>query len=102
MSSKVISVFTLIFLPLFVEAIVGGNSVTDPHKYPWMVKVTAYFGLCGGSIISKNMVMTAAHCVRNKRGNVAKFAIISLGHSNLNSDKKIHKNCQVQLYVKFP
>ena len=31
--------------------------------------------------------MTAAHCVSNRRGNVAKFAKISLGHSNMNSEE---------------
>ena len=90
---KIVSVLTLIYLPLFVEAIVGGNDVTDPHQYPWMVQVITYrdydntFRSCGGSIISKTVVMTAAHCVRNKCGNVAKFAKIYFGHSNLNSEE---------------
>ena len=90
---KIVSFFTLISLPLLVEAIVGGKDVTDPHKYPWMVQVITYrdhdntFRSCGGSIISKTVVMTAAHCVRNKGGNVAKFAKIYFGNSNLNSEE---------------
>ena len=85
---KIISVLTLISIPLFVEAIVGGKDVTDPHQYPWMVQVIAYkaynnrYGSCVGSIISKTVVMTAAHCVRN-----TKFAKISLGHSDMNSEE---------------
>ena len=77
---------------MFVEAIVGGKDATDPHQYPWMVQVITYkdykeYGSCGGSIISKTVVMTAAQCVRNRRGNVVKFAKISLGHSNMNSEE---------------
>ena len=90
---KVISVLSLIYLPLFVEAIFGGKDVTNPHQYPWIVKIQSWFddpnqaGFCSGSIISKTMVMTAAHCVKKENGNVAKRTIITLGHSNSNSDE---------------
>jgi len=43
--------------------IVGGNEVT-PHEYPWQVGLfidDMYF--CGGSIISEDWVLTAAHCM---------------------------------------
>ena len=75
---KIISVLTLIYHPLSVEAIFGGKDVTNPHQYPWIVKIQSWFddsnraGFCSGSIISKTMVMTAAHCVKKENGNVAK------------------------------
>merc|ERR1712243_262102 len=43
--------------------IVGGNEVT-PHEYPWQVGLfidDMYF--CGGSIISEDWILTAAHCM---------------------------------------
>ncbi|GBN00988.1 Transmembrane protease serine 6 [Araneus ventricosus] len=46
--------------------IVGG-AVVNAHKYPWMVTVHADNGLCGGALITRQYVLTAAHCVTNKR-----------------------------------
>jgi len=47
--------------------IVGGNEAT-PHKYPWMASLFFTQGssgtyFCGGTLISDEWVMTAAHCV---------------------------------------
>ena len=44
--------------------IVGGVQ-TEVHEYPWQVGlVTGNSAIwCGGSIISKNYILTAAHCV---------------------------------------
>jgi len=41
--------------------IVGGT-VVEKGTYPWQVRLSLGGSLCGGSIISENWIMTAAHC----------------------------------------
>lgn len=46
-------------------AILGGKRVED-NRYPYQVSLQRdYTHFCGGSIISKTLVLTAAHCVDN-------------------------------------
>ncbi|XP_063918856.1 uncharacterized protein LOC135134166 [Zophobas morio] len=52
--------------------IVGGNNVTK-GDYPWHVALYTKNNkvlICGGSLISQRIVVTAAHCIANERGNV--------------------------------
>ncbi|KAF8777424.1 Transmembrane protease serine 5 like protein [Argiope bruennichi] len=45
--------------------IIGGAVVT-PYKYPWMVVVyKGYDSHCGGALITRQYVLTAAHCLEH-------------------------------------
>lgn len=44
------------------QRIIGGGP-TDPHEYPYQVALTYYdYFFCGGSLITRQHVLTAAHC----------------------------------------
>ena len=88
--------------------IVGGIVVVEPHMYPWMAGLVYESNafsdvslnvsseestdiLCGGVIISDNVVMTAAHCIKNipdwKNNAVFSLKKVRVGHSNLLSNE---------------
>ena len=85
--------------PDVVLRIVGGIEVADPHMYPWMAGLVyespqssekAGKVLCGGVVISSNVVMTAAHCIaesKGKSGETFSLKKVRLGHTNLTSDE---------------
>ena len=85
--------------PDVVLRIVGGIEVADPHMYPWMAGLVyestqssenAEKVLCGGVVISSNVVMTAAHCIaesKGKSGETFSLKKVRLGHTNLTSDE---------------
>jgi len=55
-------------LPNRVNRIVGGED-TEANEYPWQVGMISSFGstpFCGGSLISSNTVLTAAHCTAGR------------------------------------
>ncbi|CAL8101307.1 unnamed protein product [Orchesella dallaii] len=46
-----------------VELFIVGGVATTPNEFPWLVNLRINGGLCGGSLISMDTVLTAAHCV---------------------------------------
>ncbi|KAI9293833.1 trypsin-like serine protease [Neoconidiobolus thromboides FSU 785] len=52
--------------------IIGGEKVSEPWKYPFMVSLKkSNFHLCGGTLLNQNQVITAAHCT----GTVDKWTV---------------------------
>lgn len=59
-------VFTITIHPGTPSRIIGGTQIVE-NKYPWVARLTIEFSsgtsICSGSLVYKNMVGTAAHCL---------------------------------------
>uniref|UniRef100_A0A8C9WI22 pancreatic elastase n=1 Tax=Scleropages formosus TaxID=113540 RepID=A0A8C9WI22_SCLFO len=61
--------------PRYVEGVedrVVGGTVAQPHAWPWQISLqylsgSSYYHTCGGSLVRRGWVMTAAHCVDRTR-----------------------------------
>ncbi|ROT71663.1 hypothetical protein C7M84_009999 [Penaeus vannamei] len=66
--------------------IVGGADASA-GEFPWQVGLATEFpsggGLCGGSLIKSNWVLTAAHCFFDDNGNAATSVVVQYGSINL-------------------
>ncbi|XP_008592412.1 PREDICTED: granzyme A [Galeopterus variegatus] len=67
-SSLSIVIFLLLIPEDVCVKIIGGNQVT-PHSRPYMVLLNGEH-ICAGALIAKDWVLTAAHCVLNKKSKV--------------------------------
>ncbi|XP_018569606.1 uncharacterized protein LOC108909686 [Anoplophora glabripennis] len=57
------------------EALIYGAKPNEKIEYPWVAAIyqkfnNSYEHICGGSILSQTVILTAAHCVTNDYGNV--------------------------------
>nr|XP_029506221.1 chymotrypsin-like elastase family member 1 isoform X2 [Oncorhynchus nerka] len=68
------------------QRVVGGE-VAQPNSWPWQISLqyksgSSYYHTCGGSLIRRGWVMTAAHCVDSQRT----WRVV-LGDHNLNTNE---------------
>lgn len=78
-SSDVIFPVETIDGPIYTPEIVGGGDSTV-EQWPWQVQLRKGSAFCGGSLISPNWVVTAAHCLDN-----GPVDTVVLGRTALNS-----------------
>ncbi|XP_043666539.1 chymotrypsin-1-like isoform X2 [Vespula pensylvanica] len=69
--------------------VIGGKDAED-NAFPYQVSIRVQgFHICGGSIINKQWILTAAHCLRNP---IDTFVVV--GSNSILSDKDIDEtNC---------
>jgi hypothetical protein len=77
------------FYPFFTgiktpEVKITGGTSADISDFPWQVYFESGIYTCGGSIISENWVVTAAHCTKNSNGSAisASDMAVEVGANN--------------------
>jgi secreted trypsin-like serine protease len=85
--------------------IVGGQ-VTDIKQWPWQVQLSLDGGLCGGSLIRPDWVLTAAHCFVGDGGGkpptaekIARYKVFSGG--NVLGEGELRRVKRVVLHPKY-
>ncbi|XP_033615522.1 neutrophil elastase [Fukomys damarensis] len=79
--------------PALASEIVGGRPAR-PHSRPYMVSLQQRGGhFCGGTLIARNFVMSAAHCVN---GLNFRSVQVVLGAHNLRRSERTRQNFGVQ------
>lgn len=72
--------------------IVGGNN-TYEGEFPWAVSIQRYGNHhCGGVIVGKRWILTAAHCVRSQQ--VANLVVRTGGHTLTRSNNNINSHLE--------
>ena len=87
--------------------IIGGSEAA-PYSIPWQVAlVTRVFPNCGGTLISNQHVLTAAHCVHNINGTQTVGFVLVGEHSFLDNfngshiDGTRYDTCRVQTHPQW-
>lgn len=72
----------------------GGGSKSKRNQWPWLAALVHYPThqfFCGGTLISRNHALTAAHCIQNKDGShtlSSHEVVVHLGRYNLSDSNE--------------
>ncbi|KAM9693893.1 granzyme A-like [Trichechus inunguis] len=89
-----IVIFLLLIPEDFCAKIIGGNQVHS-HSRPYMVFIKGK-EKCGGALIAKNWVLTAAHCALDKRTKVI------LGAHTINNTEPENQIMSIKKQIAYP
>lgn len=78
--------------------IVGGED-TFPNEFPWQVSLERTSHFCGGSIINKEWILTAAHCFSNTEA--SRYTVV-VGKHNLYETDATEKSYKLSKVVRHP
>ena len=80
--------------------IVNGHP-TDPHEFPWAVQIKKKnrLGFCAGSLITDRHVLTAGHCIENKR---PRDLTVSVGDHLTKILDTYEKNIRITKIIRHP
>ncbi|XP_012863707.1 ovochymase-2 [Echinops telfairi] len=80
--------------------IVGGSQV-ERGSYPWQVSLKRkQKHFCGGTIVSPEWVITAAHCVANRK--IASSLYVTAGEHDLSQTEPGEQNLTIKTIIKHP
>merc|ERR1711988_2004029 len=74
------------------EAKTVGGKEAERNEYPWQVRLSLSGVLCGGSIISRDKILTAAHCTEGRP--VESITVFTRDHDRTREDGEVsHSVC---------
>eukprot|EP00063_Salmo_salar_P072941 XP_014047776.1 PREDICTED: tryptase-like [Salmo salar] len=91
------------FVPQARSSIVGGKDAKK-DRWQWitylLIKNDTFSFSCGGSLLTEEWVLTAAHCVDQNQNDIKKNSYIRLGGHSLNEPSMLHRS--ISLIVIHP
>ncbi|XP_018574094.1 uncharacterized protein LOC108913102 [Anoplophora glabripennis] len=88
------------------KPLIIGSAPSKKLEYPWVTALyrkdnNSYSYICGGSILSLTVIVTAAHCVTNEFGNTLPVELYLIGVGKLYSEYKASNDTRAQYLELF-